>query len=108
MKIEDLEVSLRPHVGTKYLPDLDKEVEVVLPQQVVFIDGVWAGYVGNEPGSQINIILGGFSPDELVVIKGKVEEKLGWKASRVNSIATLEENNVEVVKQPVVSEDDVI
>ncbi len=78
-----------------------------MPQQVIFIDGKWAGYVGNEPGSQINIIMRGFSTDELLILKKKVEDKLGWKAPRVNSITTIEENNVEIVKESL-TEDDVL
>lgn len=92
MKIEEITVELKPHLG-----EVDTAaglVEVKLPQKVVFVNGVWAGYVSDVPGSHISIILKNLPEPMLAEIKRQVDEIRGSVASKITQSKRLEESIV--------------
>jgi len=95
---EDVEVELKPHKG--FQMTAIGQVEVTLPQKVVFINGKWAGYVGDEPGARINLIVEGL-PQELVdVIKAKVDAlKAGIPSVAITQVKTIQQNDVALVRE---------
>lgn len=92
MKIEDIKVELRPHRGE--VSTKAGTVEVELPQKVVFVNDVWAGYVGNEPGSHISIILKSLPDPMLAEIKRQVDHIRGSDTSKITQAKSLEQSIV--------------
>jgi hypothetical protein len=84
MKIEDIEVTLEPHTGEQWTPA--GWVTVTLPQSHVLVNGVRSGYVGDEPGSHISIIVSSYPPAMVEEIKRQVDKKRG-NVSKTISVA---------------------
>lgn len=89
MKIEDIKVELKPHIGETITEA--GSIEVELPQKVIFVNDVWAGYVGNAPGSQISIILKSLPDNMLAEIKRKVDELRGDVSRGISQAKTVDE-----------------
>ncbi len=105
MKIEEIEVELKPHKGM--VQTAVGVVEHVLPQSVIFVNGKWAGYVGDEPGSHISIILTGLPDAVLQEIKRKVDELRGHASSAITQAKEVRESAVtaeDVAKEVKLSE----
>lgn len=86
---EKLKVELKPHIG---IVGTDVGVrEVRLPQSIVFVNDVYAGYVGDEPGSHISIILSKILPEDLAEIKRQVDEIRQSESSLISQARTVEQ-----------------
>lgn len=94
MKTEDFKVELRPHRGIQQTAYGPREVE--LPQSVVFVNGVWAGYVATEPGSQINLIGSGIPEDVVTFVKAEVDRLRGNVSANIAQATNIEDNDVKV------------
>lgn len=101
MKIEEIKVELVPHVGIS--ESLIGKVEVELPQKVVMVNGVWAGYVGNAPGSHISIILTNLPTAVLDEIKRQVDALRESPTSQIAQAKTLEQSIVKTDEKPATS-----
>lgn len=92
---EDINVELKPHKGMKLTPY--GYVENTLDQDVVFINGVWSGYVGHAPGSPINLLFPDLPKIVLDTVKAKVDELRGNSSASLNLAFELRQSDVEVV-----------
>ena len=84
MKIEDIKVTLEPHVGEQYTPA--GPIQVTLPQSHVVVNGVRSGYIADEPGSHISIIVSSYPPEMVEEIKRQVDALRG-NVSKTVSVA---------------------
>ena len=91
MKLEDIEVTLERHKGVLEGP---VPVEVELPQQVIKVNGVWAGYVNDAPGSPVQIVLSNLPKVVVDEIKRQVDEQRGHASSAVLQAKSLEQSVV--------------
>ena len=88
--MDDIKVELKRHRGT-----VDTDIgptEVDLPQSVVMVNGIWAGYIGDAPGSHISMILTNLMPDQLAEIKRQVDEIRGNESIKISQAKTVEES----------------
>ena len=85
-------VELKPHTGVQVTKV--GAVNTTLPQQVVYINGVWSGYVGNSPGAHISLIHSGLPASLVEVVKAKVDAIKGDVSSSIAQAASLEKNDV--------------
>lgn len=91
---DDITVELKPHKGIKQ--SRYGWVESTLDQDVVFVNGVWSGYVGHKPGSPICLIFPDLPEIVLKTVKEKVDAIRGNVSVAVNGAFTLEQADVEV------------
>lgn len=89
MKVEDIVVELVPHKG---LTDGPVPVEVELPQSVILVNGVWAGYVGHDPNAPVQIILSNLPSVVVAEVKKQVDEKRKVVSPAVLQAKSLTEN----------------
>jgi len=92
LKIEDIEVELVQHKGLTTGPL--GQIEIDLPQKVVMVNGVWAGYVGDAPGSHVSLIITQLSDAVLAEIKRQVDEIRGVESSKIAMAKTIEQSVV--------------
>jgi hypothetical protein len=100
--LSDLHVELKPHIGQQRTEV--GMVDVTLPQSVIFVNGVWAGYVADEPGSHISIIVK--VPDStLAEIKQKVDAIRGSASQAITQIKTVQQSaNIKASDVPSLSD----
>jgi hypothetical protein len=67
---------------------------VELPQKVIFINDVWAGYVGNDPRAHISIILTDLPEAVLAEVKRQVDELRGSETSKIVQSKRVEDSVV--------------
>jgi hypothetical protein len=92
LKIEDIKVELKPHVGVT--ETAAGSIEVELPQKVIFVNDVWAGYVGDEPGAHISIILMSLPDIMLAEIKRQVDEIRGNVSRSISQAKVVDDPEV--------------
>lgn len=101
----EMQVRLDPHVGEQETPA--GKVKVTLPQKVIMVfnpdteQWVWSGYVGLEADAHVNIILSGYTPEQLEGIKAAIAKLKGAEPKSLAQAKPLQENDFEVVKEPV-------
>lgn len=101
LDIKDFKIRLDDHKGVQDTPY--GQVTATLPQKVIFVNGVWAGYVSTVPGSHISLIAGNIPVEVVEHIKSEVDRQLGWSTSLVCQAQHLEENDIRVEPAPVES-----
>jgi hypothetical protein len=92
LDIDQITVELKPHIGN--MPTAVGPMQVRLPQSVIFVNGVWAGYVADAPGSHINIIHSDIPAEVLEVVKAKVDQLRGSVSTAISQVKTIEKNDV--------------
>lgn len=97
MEIKDVKVELKRHRGTQNTKV--GKVKVDLPQQVIFVNGKWAGYAPDAPGSHISIILPNLPEAMLAHIKSEVDRLRGTKSPAIVQAKQMEESDVELVRE---------
>ena len=108
----DIKVELKPHVGVWQSPIGPQKV--THPQDIVFMNDTYAGYVGHQAGAHISMIIGPNSREVLDEIKKQVDALRKAKGQSVTSkivqAKVLEESNVKVVmpEEEGIKEDDVL
>ncbi len=89
-------VELRPHKG--FTKTIIGQVEVELPQKIVYVNGKRIGYVGNADGAPVQVITTGLPKDALDWIKAKVDELKGSPSASIQQASTPAENDVYLEK----------
>lgn len=90
---EKLHVELKPHIGVVGTDVGSREIR--LPQSIVFVNGVYAGYVGDKPGSHISIILTNVLPEDLAEIKRQVDALRESESSKISQARTVEQSTAD-------------
>lgn len=112
LKVSDIVVTLGPHKGEQWNETLERFVEVTLPQDVVFINGKWSGYVAHKPGAHISLLASDLPADYIAEVQRQVDELRGSASSKIVQVRTVDQNQVELVPDQAVvapsSDDQVI
>ena len=90
----DMKVELQPHTGTRSTKV--GPVRVTLPQDVVFINDVWSGYVAHGPNAQVNLLHSDLPAEIVAEVKRQVEAIRGEAVKGVALTKQLHESNVQV------------
>lgn len=100
--MSELKVELKPHVGLKQTKV--GMVKSCLNQSRIFVNGVLSGYVSDEPGSLVRLIVSDLPEEAIKDIKAQVDKLRGNVSSGVHTIPTIAESTFEVVLDEQVSD----